>query len=385
MKKKITVLIAILLMFILTSISEKVYSYPRFAAYSGDMCVDCHVNPTGGGMRNGGGLKFAENKLSMEMFQKLAGKTQFSPKITKDITLGGDVRVAQVDNEVSEDVSNYNSFLTMQGDIYFNAQLNKILNVYVTSGIQIPNLDTKYEVFGMIANLPANIYFKAGRFKPSFGTRIVEHRAYQRSNLLYTPYDANTGFELGINPDWFDMNIGLYNISRPGYNEFYGSDPHKMFIGNTNVNFAFKKLDFNVNVGASFLNDPYNVSDSTFTSTITNLKQAYGGNTRLGFFQRVALIGEADFEENKSDYPLRRSFYGFAELDIIIIKGLELRSQYEIYDFDRDVSDDDVQRISAGFAAYPFFGFETEVMVRFVSEEPEIQNNEFQWNFHFYF
>ncbi|HMS65523.1 MAG TPA: hypothetical protein PKD83_09760 [Ignavibacteria bacterium] len=385
MKKLITFSVTGFLILIFICLSENTYSYPRFAAYSGNMCIDCHVNPTGGGMRNGGGLKFAEKKLSMEMFSKIAGKTKFSPKLTKDISIGGDVRVAQVDNEVSEGVSNYNSFLAMQGDLYFNVKLNKILNVYATSGIQIPNIETEYEVFGMISNLPANTYFKVGRFRPAYGTRIVEHRAYQRSLLLYTPYDANTGFELGINPDWFDMNIGLYNVSRPNYNEFTGSDPHKMFIGNTNVNFAFKKFDFNFNMGGSFLNDPYNVRDSTFTETITKLKQAYGVNTRLGFLNRIALLGEVNFEENKSDFPLRRSFYGFGELDFVIIKGLELRTQYEIYDVDRDISGDDIQRISAGFAAYPFFGFETEVMVRFVTEDPDVKNNEFQWNFHFYF
>jgi hypothetical protein len=101
----------------------------------------------------------------MDIFQKLAGKTQFSPKLSKNISIGGDVRVAQVDNEIREGVTNFNSFLAMQGDIYFNAKLNKILNVYATSGIQIPSAETKYEVYGMISNLPANLYLKIGRIE----------------------------------------------------------------------------------------------------------------------------------------------------------------------------------------------------------------------------
>ncbi len=62
-----------------------VQAYPRFAAYTGDKCMDCHVDPTGGTMRNSGGTGYAKNNLNMDMFRKIAGKTQFSPKITKDI------------------------------------------------------------------------------------------------------------------------------------------------------------------------------------------------------------------------------------------------------------------------------------------------------------
>ncbi|MBK6877577.1 MAG: hypothetical protein IPG99_14300 [Ignavibacteria bacterium] len=77
--------------------------------------------------------------------------------------------------------------------------------------------------------------------------------------------------------------------------------------------------------------------------------------------------------------------YWFGELDVVVIKGLELRAQYESYDRNRDVENDTRSRISAGFAAFPFNGFETDIMVRFVSEDADLKNDEFQWNFHFYF
>ena len=225
-------IITVIFVFILEMNFVNVYSYPRFAAYTGNKCIDCHVNPTGGAMRNGGGIVYGEKNLNMDVFKKLAGKTQFSPKLTKSISIGGDVRVAQVDNQVREGSANFNSFLAMQGDIYFNAKLNKILNVYATSGIQIPSADTKYEVYGMISDLPANLYLKIGRFKPDYGLRVVEHRAYQRKYLLNTPYDANTGFEIGISPDWFNLNLGLYN---PMNVDFLGQDPHKMFTASADL------------------------------------------------------------------------------------------------------------------------------------------------------
>lgn len=364
-----------------TIIFNEAFSYPRFAAYSGDKCVDCHVNPTGGLMRNKGGFNYAKNNLNMELFKKLAGKTQFSPKVTESISLGGDVRVAQVDNEV-EGASNFNSFLAMQGDVYLNASLNDIVDVFATSGIYIPGAETKYEVFGLISNLPADLYFKVGRFKPNYGIRVAEHRAYQRKYLLNAPYDVNTGFEFGISPEWFNFNAGIYN---PQNQAFLGTDPHKMFVASADFNFGFSDNNFNVTLGGSFFNNPYNTIDTGFTKTITANKKSYGVFTRLGFFKKVSLLAEVDFEENKSDIPLRRSLYGYAELNVIVIKGIEFRNQFEIYNKNRDTEGEDVKRISTGLAFFPFFGFETEAMVRFGIEDPEIKNNEFQWNFHFYF
>jgi len=383
MKKSFPFFILILIVFLFSSFQNNVLSYPRFAAYTGDKCSDCHVNPSGGSMRHGGGLNYAEKNLSMDMFKKLAGKTQFSPKLTKEISIGGDVRVAQVDNEVPGS-TNYNIFLAMQGDVYVNAKLNNILSVFANSGIQIPGIDAEYEVFGMISKLPANLYFKVGRFKPNYGTRIVEHRAYQRKFLLNTPYDENTGFELGISPEWFNLNVGLYNPQNLDFLGMFPLDPHKMFVASTDFNFGFNNYNFNVNIGGSFFNNPYNIMDSD-TTTITANRKAWGVFTRIGIMKRVALIGEVDFEENKTASPLRRSLYGFGELDIILIKGLELRGQFEIRDRIRNREGDDIKRVSAGIAAFPFFGFETEAMIRFVTQDPDVKYNEFQWNFHFYF
>lgn len=261
---------------------NELIAYPRFAAYTGEKCMDCHVNPTGGIMRNFAGSKYAEKNLNMDMFKKIAGKTKIDSRLTKAISIGGDVRVAQVDNEV-DGKANYNSFLAMQGDAYLNVELNEIVDVFVTSGIMIPGIEMRYEVYGMLHNLPANGFFKVGRFKPNYGIRIVEHRAYQRQFLHGAPYEANTGFEIGISPEWFNLTAGLYN---PPNLDFLGQDPHKMFVASTDFNFGFDDNKFNVNVGGSFLNNPYNTQDSVFTQTITGLRVALGANMRLGIMNR---------------------------------------------------------------------------------------------------
>lgn len=337
-------------------------------------------------MRHGGGIAYAKNNLNMEMFKKLASKTEFSPKITKDISVGGDVRIVHADHQVSGE-TNFNSFLAMQGDLYVNAKLNEILNIFITSGIDIPGISTEYEVYGMLSNLPANLYFKAGRYSPDYGIRIVEHRAFQRSfnyGLWNAPYDANTGFELGVSPEWFSINAGIFNPVNPNIqsqDEFLTGDPHKMIVGNTDFNFGFNDNKFNVNFGASFYNNPYKINDTTNGNS-----KGWGGHIMVGIMKRVALLGEIDFFERKTTTTaLSRRMFSFGELNVIVIKGLELRGQFERLVRDRNKSDESIKRYSVGFAAFPFFGFETEVMIRFVSEEPKVDNDEYQWTFHFYF
>ena len=50
------------------------YSYPRFSAYTGDKCSDCHVGPQGGGMRNAYGMKYAKANLQLDFLKKYVKK-----------------------------------------------------------------------------------------------------------------------------------------------------------------------------------------------------------------------------------------------------------------------------------------------------------------------
>ena len=381
MKRKIIVrffsfLTALSLVFYLVNELE---SYPRFSAYSGEKCSLCHVNPTGGSMRNLYGTKYAKDNLQMDAFKKLAEDTKFSPRVNDFIMLGGDVRIAHIDDQVP-DQPNMNTFLTMQGDLYVNAQVNRIISIFIASGIQIPNFPTKYEAYGMLSKLPANLYFKAGRFSPDYGIKIVEHRAFQRQDLLNTPYSPDAGIELGIEPGNFSLNMGVFN----GLNtNFFDTDQNKMFVTKGDYTLNFNDYKYNFNFGASFYNNPYRAFISG--GTVDANRKAWGGFTKIGLDERVAILGEVDFEENTIDGFLKRKMYGYGELNVRVIKGLELRGQYEYFDPDRDTVANTVKRYSFGVAAFPVAGMETELMIRLVNEDADLKNDEYQFNFHFYF
>lgn len=378
MKKKIYLII---FSFLLLFVYQKSFSYPRFAAYTGDKCGDCHVNPSGGSMRTEWGTKYAEQDLQMDMFRKLSAKMEFSPKLTKNISIGGDVRIAHSDNDNKISTA-ANKFLAMEGNIYINAKINEKLSVFVSSGLQSVEAPVKNEFYGLLSNIsPAKIYFQAGKFSPTFGIRIPDHRAYQRLYLLNTPYDADAGLLLGISPGDFNMNLAVFNGLSV---DFFDTDLNKMFVASADYTFHFSEDRIHLNLGTSFYNNPFRKADPDGVKMDANQK-SFNGFTKIGFFDRVAVLGEVDFIENQETGIFRRGMYNFGELSIRVAKGVELRGQYEMRDKDRDVVDDEVKRISAGFALFPMQGMEVESMIRFVTETPQVDNNEYQVMFHFYF
>src|SRR5436190_24364335 len=74
-------------------ISNGIYSYPKFAAYTGAKCQSCHINPTGGQIRHMGGIKYAEENLYMDMFKKYNKDASFDTRIGKVLQIGGDLRL----------------------------------------------------------------------------------------------------------------------------------------------------------------------------------------------------------------------------------------------------------------------------------------------------
>lgn len=390
-------------------------AYPKFAAYTGAKCNDCHLNPTGGGLRTGG-VGYSKGRLYMKMFEKINKKATFKTQLTDEIQIGGDMRMLFVDNQSGEGQPNFNSFFQMQGDLYVNAQINDYLNVLIAPGLYIPNtfggtgLPITYEIYGMVGNLPAGLYFKVGRFIPNFGIRIPEHRAYNRDlNGFYTPYAADAGVEVGISPSWFTLTAMLSNgQGRNGdglINYSYDFDNQKQITVSGDFRWALESKKkkkgerplkiFTFGLGGSFINNPFKWD---VVNNINANRKIGAGFFSIGVFERLAILGEIDY--NRLDRALRDSTGNvqternefktmFGELNIKVIDGLELKGQFELYKPQVGITDSlEKRRYSFGIVLFPFTGLEIESIVRLVKEpkrETEIKNDEFQTVFHFYY
>ena len=388
MNKIFSILVVILCICFSMSIS-RLYAYPKFAAYTGEKCISCHVSPTGGAIRHLGGIKYSREDLYLKMFEKANKETEFSSQLTKGIQIGADMRTLFFNDQTGPTTPNMNSFYEMEADLYFNAKINKYLNLVIAPSLQYMTFSPVYEVYGMVSDLtPANIFIRVGKIKPNFGIRIPEHRAYQRIYNLNTPYYSDAGIEAGITPGGFTFTAGVFNGVNNSFNDF-DVDQGKELVTTADYRWASKKHNFTIDVGGSFLTNPYKFS---VPNNLNALDQIAAGFFSLGFYERFALLGEFDYNRNKisDSVNTKNDFHTiFGELDIKIIQGLEAKFQYENYNPQLGLKNGPLIRTtySFGFEIYPMTGIELETIYRILSTPSgnKLHADEFQQMFKFYF
>lgn len=212
---------------------------PRFAARNGTECIQCHVNPTGGGMRNeygrnvfekawlplGGSTKVGLDEWIAPQAAPTGGDTAaeagtdaalFSGNVTPWLALGGDFRTAYLLIEperaavAGEDRDITSSFFLMQADLYYAARLDRRATLVLDVGIY-----SGFEAWGLWQLRPSihpwNLMLKVGRFMPPFGIREVEHQLFTREGIGLGNVDRDTGIEASYYQGPFAANLALVN------------------------------------------------------------------------------------------------------------------------------------------------------------------------------
>jgi hypothetical protein len=320
-------------------------AFPRFAQRIGASCQSCHVNPTGGGMRNAYGVTYGQETLPVREWKEETGMENFSTQLSEVFSFGADFRTRVVYRSLDRTTS----FLQTQGDLYFAANVNKKLTVYLDKGVT-----SGTEVFGLLKMLPAHGYVKIGRFTPAYGIRLED-----RNNQA-----EDTGFELGLAPGGLTVSGGVFN----------GSGDVKQKVLAARAEGRTEIGDIRLNLGGSVLRTP----SSTAT---TRLLGAFGGVSCA----ELSLFGEADFRKDEAAAGDRRSFLTYVEADYMVRSGLDLKVIYEYTDPDVDLKSGSFSATSFGVEFFPVAGLEVKPLFRLQKEEPVDQdNNEFHCLFHFY-
>src|SRR5579862_3380559 len=190
-------------------------SLPRYALMTGYRCASCHVNPTGGEMRTEYGTSmFSLDKVPMMVDSDFT----FNPKLTDNITIGGDYRSQLLYDQNSKTTS----FQGMTAGLYGSIQLGKKVTFYFKDDIVNPNFVPLGgpEAFGIVKPT-SSVYIKGGIFMPDYGWRQDDHTSYTRGGDL--GYIPSTGAGIyknipGVNgkisnfgliflPDYRDMGV----------------------------------------------------------------------------------------------------------------------------------------------------------------------------------
>lgn len=112
--------------------ADQAQALPKFSTRTGWKCQSCHVNPSGGGMRNPGGVTYGREELPVPTWSEELGLEDFSTALTNFVSVGADVRTLFFYQQGSTE--DQNALFQMQGDLYINLQLAKKVNVYFDKG-----------------------------------------------------------------------------------------------------------------------------------------------------------------------------------------------------------------------------------------------------------
>ncbi|CAF3648354.1 unnamed protein product [Rotaria sp. Silwood1] len=350
-------------------VSLKVYNVSGGCASSGSSDNQVELGDYDFTMYGAGGSKIASGVMTVKDITDFPAKSAMGG----DFTGNADYTKGKVFINTNPKIADAN--------VFFNAS---IYSSFYQAIFALPQTSFSYPRFAAYTGDKCgdcHVNPAGGSMRTEWGTKIPDHRAYQRLYLLNTPYDADAGLQIGMSPGDFNLSFGVFNGLAI---DFFDTDLNKMFVASADYTFHFAEDLVHVNIGTSFYNNPFRKADQ-FGEMMDANQKSFNGFTKIGFFDRVAILGEVDFIENQETNVFKRGMYHFGELSVRVAKGVELRGQFEMRDPNRDVVDDEVKRISAGFALFPMPGMEMEGMYRIVSETPSVDNNEYQMMFHFYF
>ena len=412
------------LLAVLVLIPTLASALPRFALWRGEAnCLSCHVNPTGGGIRNAGGEGFAKDALAM---WKRSDK--FSGQISEGIRIGTDMRmqylsfsstypVSTSDPNITKDTTTSNGgFHAMAAPLYIDASLTQSLH----ANIKYDPLSGRFEGYGLLhivsdandivdaSDVVNNVYVKMGAFLPAFGIRFDDHTPYVRggnrglsgfgaAGSFWTEGYRDVGGEVGATFfDHVSAQVGLYNGSerQPGANFAY--QEHDMALSlRLTASAEIIEDALSAELGYSMYSHPIKSPAVAEQSEDLSLSGIHVG-LRAG---PVALLAEFDNGENVWSagkfMVLPKMSAMTTEASVNIVSGLTGLVRYETYqdkDADDNIVTDVKNRITVGAQWFPIRMIEIRPEYRMAKVEnhvgsvvSETTENTFLMQMHLFF
>jgi len=322
--KKIGILSAVVLLLSIFS-AGLVKGLPEFTAQVEQKCNLCHVDPTGGGMRNSFGSQyFAQTEMAMKK-APLEDIARFKPQISDNISIGLDMRTLYH----YDDDTKQSTMFQMEGNLYLNAQLDPQFSLTLDKGLY-----SGFQVFGMGYFLPFHGYVKVGKFQPAYGWRFADHTSFVRERMLWPPSTYDTGVEVGFHPQGISATFGMFN----GSSLLLDAD-----IGKAGA----ARLEFRKNIKGIGLG----IGGSYYRSDTPGGAIDMYGPFWYAKFGRIIYLGEVDLLDNAAGTA---SLATTQDVAFIIKQGCWVSAIYDYHDPDKDFKTGALARYGLASQSIPF-------------------------------
>jgi hypothetical protein len=325
------------------------YAEPYLAVQTGLKCTQCHVNPTGGGLRAVYGDVFAQTLLPATHLD--TGTDTWTGNVSSFLRVGGDLRTEALATEVPH-TKTISQFQLEQVRTYIEAEvIPERLLVYVDEQVA-PGGALNREAYALYWAADHTWYVKAGQMYLPFGWRLQDQSAFvqQASGINMTTPDQ--GVEFGWLKGHWDGQLDVTNGTAGGP----VNDSRKQFSSQL----SFVESFWRAGVAANY-NDKLGGS-----------RGAYGlfGGLRTG---PISWLAEVDAVEDKSEgVDQGRTLATLLEGNWLIARGNNLKVTAEYLDPNRSVQNNGETRWSVVYELTPIQFLQVRTGVRYYDGIPQI-------------
>lgn len=385
------------------------FALPRFAARTGNECIQCHVNPSGGGVRNSYGRNVFERvslpldlgastpALSLDLSEQdltdleatLASEqdgstVSFSGDVTDWLALGAEFRGAYYWIRPDQGVPSgsppniTSTFFLMEALLYMAATLHPNVQLVFQFSVYLG-----FEAWGLFRLLEegadANLLIKIGRFMPAFGIREVQHQLFTREFIGLGNADRDTGIELTGYAGPLTAQVSLLNGSFTGVSTNTTGTERRAFELAAVGRLALRAdLGWGRGqIGGSFyFSENNNQPSPLFTGMIPPeylASTGQGANEyRAGVFL-TANIGRFTYmtdlvyvrdEFYDPNIPVFEGYASYQELSYLVIQGIDVLVMLEFMDQNMGLTGNGTTRAGLALEFFPMEFTEMRAMVR---------------------
>lgn len=319
---------------------------PYLAVESGLKCVNCHVNPSGGGKRNTFGTLYARNQLSAQTLELAEDRAPWTGDIaSRWFAIGGNFRggYSSVDTpgfakQTDTDVSR----ATLYAE--FRAVPN-LLTLYVDQKVAPDGYDNR-EAYLLLTPKQGKFTVKAGQMFVPFGLRLQDDSAFVRQASGVNFLTPDDGIELGVELAKWSAQVAVIE--------------------------GIAGADDQVSASAVYVQPRWRVGGSVNESSDPfgdrSMQSIFGG-WKTG---PISWLAEISLIEDEAPFSSRDFYATLLEGNWRLRKGHNLKASYEFLEPDRDRNEDEQERYSFLWEYNPVQFMQTRVGVRRYNGIPNI-------------
>lgn len=324
---------------------------PYLAVRTGLKCVSCHVNPSGGGMRNAFGNAWARSELAARIVTPAgvdATDAGWLGELQRYVALGGDLRTGLVYEDIPG-LDAESEFAISRATVYAALRaIPNLLTIYLDEQVA-PGGAVAREAYALVTPANGRYTIKAGKFFLPHGLRLQDDTAFVRQITGMNFDTPDHGIELGLELPRWSAQLGVTNGTAGGGE----NDSTKQ----TSLNATYVLPRWRI--GASYNYNNADLGDR-------EIRAAYVG-WRTG---PIAWLAEADLVTDDTPAGKRDTYVSLLEGNWRIRRGHNLKLTYEYHDPDDDLDENERERYSVVWELSPMQHVQSRIGMRFYNGVP---------------